>query len=171
MIHGHTGGPLRPIAAAVPWLCLCLSTTAPRAAAAQPPCARLLTAAEVSAAAGPGFTSVGTEEPEPGKSECIWLLDGAAPRAISFTWWQRGAVAGGDLAAFFETQAQRAEKLHGTTREPLSGIGAGAVLVPGKKPGAMAIVVVRTADGVAYVETDALERAQVVGVGRAVAAP
>ena len=53
--------------------------------AANPPiaCARLLSAAEVEAAVGPGFEDVGQEEPEPGKSECIWLLDSKPkPRAV-----------------------------------------------------------------------------------------
>lgn len=134
-------------------------------------CARLLTAPEVQAAAGPGFNSVAQEEPEPGRSECVWLLDHpSGPRAISMRHW-RTAAAGGDLAKFFEAQAAKAEQLHGNKREALSGIGVRAALVPGKKPGAMAVVIVQTADGVAYLETDSVERSQVLALAKAIAAP
>jgi hypothetical protein len=134
-------------------------------------CARLLTAAEVAAAAGPGFKAVGQEEPAAGKSECVWLLESANPKAISLTYSQRSAVPSGDLAQFFEAQAKRAEQLHENKREALDGVGAKAFLVPGKKPGAMAILIVQTSDGVAYAETDQLERAELLRLAKAIAAP
>ena len=124
------------------------------------------------AAAGAGFENVGEDEPETGKSECIWLLDRAPnPKAVVVTFWQKKAVPGGDLAAFFETQAKRAEAVHENKREKLPGIGAAAALVPGMKPGAMAVLIVQTAEGVAYVETDYLVRSQVTDIAKAVAAP
>jgi hypothetical protein len=148
-----------------------VSLAATPAVQADAHCAKVLTASEVQAAAGAGFASVGEEEPEPGRSECVWLLERAQnPKAISIRFW-RIAAAGGDPAKFFETQAAKAEQVHGNEREALSGIGQRAVLVPGKKPGAMTVVVLQTADGVAYVETDYVERAEVLGLARAVAAP
>lgn len=134
------------------------------------PCMRLLSAVEMDAAVGPGFENVGHEEPEAGRSECIWLLDRKPdPKAVSFTFWQRGAVADADLGAFFETQARRAEAVHANKREILAGIGVAAALVPGKKPGSMAVLIVQTTQGVAYVETDYLERPQIIRVAEAIA--
>lgn len=140
-------------------------------AAPPPPCARLLTAAEVAAAAGPGFKDVGQEASKAGESECVWLLEGGAnPKAIAFRFSQ-GTAAPAGLLALFETQATKAEKLHGNKREALDGFGARAALVPGKKPGAMAVLVVETPEGVAYVETDYLERPQILRLARAIVAP
>ena len=138
---------------------------------AQLQCARLLTAAEVEASVGAGFKDVAKEEPAAGKSECIWLSETATPKAISLTFSQRSAVPSGDLAQFFEAQVKRAEQLHGNTRELLEGMGANTALVPGKKPGAMAILVVQTSDGVGYAETDQLQRAELLRLAKAIAAP
>jgi hypothetical protein len=141
------------------------------AAAAEVPCARLLTAAEVEAAAGPGFKELGKEETAAGKSECMWLLEAANPKAIGLTFSQPGAVPDGDLAKFFTAAVSHAEGLHENKREALEGIGASAALIPGKKPGKMAILVLQMKDGVAYVETDQLERAQLLRLAKAIAAP
>ncbi|MCM3878190.1 MAG: hypothetical protein NEA02_17465 [Thermoanaerobaculia bacterium] len=101
----------------------------------------------------------------------MWLLESSPnPKAIAFRFWQASAAPAG-LPALFETQATKAEKLHGNKRELLDGIGARAALVPGKKPGAMAVLVVQTAEGVAYVETDYLERPQILRLARAIVAP
>lgn len=136
------------------------------------PCARLLTASELREAAGPGWKALGQEEPEAGNSECTWLLEsGANPKAVLLTYWKKSAIGAADLPGFFELQAKRAETAHGNGREVLEGIGARAALVPGKKPGAMAVLILQTADGVAYVETDDLERPQLLRLARAVAEP
>lgn len=142
------------------------------AADAPVPCGRILTAAEVKDVAGPGWISLGQEETEPGKSECTWLReDGRNPKAIAVTYWTRDAVKGTSLANHFEAQAKRAETVHENRREALEGIGERAVLVAGKKPGAMAVLVLQTPAGVAYVETDYLERSQLLLLARAAAAP
>ena len=142
------------------------------AADAPVPCGRILTPAEVKDVAGPGWLSLGQEETEPGKSECTWLLeDGRNPKAIAVTYWTQDAVKGSSLASHFEAQAKRAEAVHESRREALDGIGEKAVLVPGKKPGAMAVLVLQTSTGVAYVETDYLERSQLPRLARAAAAP
>jgi hypothetical protein len=144
----------------------------PASAQAQVECAKLLTAAEVQAAAGPGFESLVTEESQHGKSLCVWLLDRKPdPKAISVTFWTRKASAAADLAQLFETQVQRAEGLHQNKREMLKDIGSRVAFVPGKRPGAMKLVIVQTKDGIAYVETDYLEREQVLGVAKAIIAP
>jgi hypothetical protein len=140
-------------------------------AQAQVPCARLLTAAEVEAAAGAGFKELGKEETAAGKSECMWLLEAANPKAIGLTFSQPSAVPGGDLAKFFAAAVSHAEGLHENKREALEGMGASAALIPGKKPGKMAILVLQMKDGVAYVETDQLERAQLLRLAKAIAAP
>lgn len=158
--------------AAIALSCLLAAARGGIAANAPVPCSRILTEGEVKAAAGPGWTNLGQEETESGKSECTWLRqDGANPKAIVFTWWTRDAVKGSSLADYFEAQAKRAETVHENRREALEGIGEGAVLVPGKKPGAMAVLVIRTAAGVAYIETDYLERPQLLRLARAIAAP
>lgn len=142
------------------------------AADAPVPCGRILTPAEVKDVAGPGWQSLGQEETEPGKSECTWLReDGRNPKAIVLTYWTRDAVKGSSLADHFEAQARRAETVHENRREALAGIGERAVLVPGKKPGAMAVLVIQTAAGIAYVETDYLERSQLLRLARAAAEP
>lgn len=141
-------------------------------AAGPAPCGLVLTAAEVKEAAGDGWASLGQEQPEPGKSECTWLReDGPNPRAIALTYWARDAVKGAVPAGLFETQAKRAETVHANSREILPGIGEKAVLVPGKRPGAMAVLVLQTSAGVAYVETDYLERPQLLRLARAIATP
>ena len=136
------------------------------------PCAWRLTASELKEAAGDGWKDLGQEEPEAGKSVCTWLLEsGANPRAVLLTFWKKSAVKGADLPGFFEAQTKRAETLHGNEREILEGIGARTALVPGKKPGAMAVLILQTAEGISYVETDYLERLQLLRLARAVATP
>lgn len=153
-------------------LVFAIGTVGATAGPAPLPCSRLLTAIEIATAAGPGFENVGHEEPESGKSECIWLLDSKPnPKAVLFTFWQRSAVAGSDLSAFFETQVKRAEAVHENKREILDGIGAATALIPGKKPGAMAVLIVQTPEGIAYIETDYLERPQLISIAEAVVAP
>ncbi len=157
---------------AVVVIAVLLVSHAGNAADAPVPCGRILTPAEVKDVAGPGWQSLGQEETGAGKSECTWLReDGRKPKAIAVTYWTRDALKGSSLADHFEAQARRAEKVHENGREALAGIGERAVLVPGKKPGAMAVLVLQTPAGVAYVETDYLERSQLLSLARAVAAP
>jgi len=157
---------------AVVVIAVLLASHGGNAADAPVPCGRILTRAEVQDVAGPGWQSLGQEETGAGKSECTWLReDGRKPKAIAVTYWTRDAVKGSSLADHFEAQARRAEKVHENGREALAGIGERAVLVPGKKPGAMAVLVLQTAAGVAYIETDYLERSQLLRLARAAAAP
>jgi hypothetical protein len=151
-------------------LLLAFGASAASATAAPPACSRLLTAAELAAAAGPGFEDLGQSELEPGQSSCLWLLDRTPnPAAVAFTFWERGAAA--DRTPLFDAQLKRAETLHENPHELLQGIGLRAALVPGKRPGAMAVLVLETDQGVAYAETDYLERAQVLGLAKAIAGP
>ena len=128
------------------------------------PCAQLLTEAEIKSAVGPGFQNLAQESSEPGKSECTWLLESTPnPKAISLRFQQ--ATTG--LPELFEAEAKKAEDLHGNKRAALSGIGVKAATVEGKKPGAMIVVVVQAAEGVAYLETDNIEPARAVALAKA----
>lgn len=101
---------------------------------------------------------------------CTWLLEtGANPKAIQFSLRQPRGAPG--LPALFESEVLKAEKVHGTKREALDGIGARAALIAGMKPGAMHVLVIQTATAVAYVETDYLERPQLLRLAKAIAAP
>jgi hypothetical protein len=140
------------------------------AADAPPACAKLLTAAEIGSAVGLGFQSVNQEESAPGVSDCMWLLDqNPNPKAIGVLFTQKSAAPGGNWPGFFEDRVKHAEQVHESKREAVPGMGTRAALVPGKKPGAMILLIVEMPEGVAYVETDYLDRAQVLRVGKAIA--
>lgn len=125
-------------------------------------CAELLTAAEVKAAAGPGFEDMGAEDRGDGETLCPWMARGAGFKSIALTFWS------GKDAAFFDNVIESAESATGAKREAVPGAGRRAALVRYED---QLTVVIETADGIGRLITNGLTPAQVKAMAAAVAGP
>jgi len=125
-------------------------------------CAELLTAAEVTAAAGAGFEAVGPEDRGNGETMCPWMARGGGFKTVALTFWS------GKDAAFFDDLVGSAESVTGGKREALPGAGRRAALVRYEE---QLTLVLETADGVGRLITNGVTPAQVKALAVAVAGP
>lgn len=140
-----------------------------------PTCMTLLTADELTKAAGAGFKDMGGRPREEGETECPWMLRGGSGgfKTVSVQFYDLRAVQASQnapsLDAFFEQIVAAAEgAASGKKREALAGVGQKAAFVP-TDPQVLAVV--QRADGVARIVGNNLTKAQITAVARAVATP
>jgi hypothetical protein len=128
-------------------------------------CARLLTAGELKAAAGPGFEAMGPQKRKDGETECNWLGRQGGFRTVAFSFFEPPAIEG-SIAAHFDSLVKWAEEVASTKHEPVAGVGERAVLV---RHGDQLRMLVQTKAGVGMIVANGLTKAQAEAVGKAVA--
>jgi hypothetical protein len=149
------------------------AASAQKSTSARLPCAAMLTADEVKAAAGAAFEDMGPQERSPGESECAWMSRGAGGfKTVSVQFYAPSAIKASPNAAtpdaFFEMLVTSAEEATSKKREAVAGVGQRAAFVAAD-PQTLAIV--QRTDGVARIVANGLNKAQTIAVARAVATP
>lgn len=134
-------------------------------------CATLLTAAELTKAAGGAMESLGLDERGPGATECGWMARGTGGfRSVSVQFHDLKAIAARESEstpdAFFEWLVAGDEMVGSSKREAVPNAGQKAAFV---QVDAQMTISIQRPDGVARIVTNNLTKAQVIAVGRAVA--
>ncbi len=158
-------------ASTIALLAVAFSVTAAAARAESPTCAALLTAAELEAAAGKGFEDMGPSRSGVGHTECSWMSRAGGFKIVALTFWDADGVrdeieSDGGPAELFEIQVKSMEEVGGGKREPIAGVGGGAVLL---KNAEQLVAFLPTSGGLARVVANGLTRAQVTALAKAVA--
>ena len=149
-----------------------MSSTVAGAQAPEVTCAKMLPAAKLQAAAGPGFQVADARMDKSGELACAWMRRGnGAFATVSVQYYDKKYIASANAKtadAFWEDLIAPIETMNKSKREPISGVDKRAVLVPAEP---QRLIIIQRDDGLVRIVMNSLSKAQAIAVAKAVAAP